>query len=230
MSNTTDSFPPIKVLPWSPSSLAAFETCPRRVWLMKTKQAKEPQTEATLEGNRVHKVLENAVNGTEGLPHVYRRYQPIVVKLRATPGVVETERNFALTASFRPTGYWDKDAWVRGKIDVTITRKKTGLLLDYKTGKVKEDGDQAKLYAAVGFAERPHVDSIHTGYVWLAHNKVDAKTFTRADVPSIWQEFTPRVQRLVYAAQHNDFPPKPSGLCREWCPVGRKLCEFCGKA
>lgn len=219
----------IKVLPWSPSSLGAFETCPRRVWLIKTKQAFEKQTPALAEGNKVHKALENALNGTEGLPAAYRQYQGAIDRILAAPGTKAAERGFALTASFKPTTYWAPDAWVRGKIDVTIVRSKTALMIDWKNGKPKDDEDQAKIYAGVLFAENSAVEKVHTAYGWLTHNKLSQRTFVRDNVPAIWSEFSQRVKRMEYAASTNDFPPKPSGLCREYCPVGRRLCEFCGK-
>ena len=47
---------------WSYSSLNAWEQCPRRYHLTRiAKVISEPQTEATLHGNEVHKALENAV-------------------------------------------------------------------------------------------------------------------------------------------------------------------------
>ena len=52
-------------VPWSYSSLQAFETCPRRFYLTRiAKLASEAQTQATLWGNEVHKALELAVAGT----------------------------------------------------------------------------------------------------------------------------------------------------------------------
>lgn len=226
---TTNTRQP-SVLPWSPSSLNAFETCPRRYKLTRiTKAVREPQTAATLEGNRVHKAMENALKGIEALPPHYAKYNDIINKLRSAPGVKQAERAFALTAAFRPVDYWSRDAWVRGKIDVTVTNDRSALLLDYKTGKPKSDEDQAKVYAGVMFAENPVIETVRTGYVWLGHDRVDSRTFTRGEVPVIWQDFVHRVGRMSYAAEHDDFPPKPSGLCREWCPVGRSLCEHCGK-
>jgi hypothetical protein len=218
------------VIPWSISSLTAFETCPKRFYLTRiAKKVTEPQTEATLHGNEVHKSLELAVAGTQALPPKHRAYQPIIMKVMQAPGVKQTERKFALTASFKPTEFFAKDAWVRGVIDLTIARPKTALVLDWKTGKPKADTDQLKLTAAVLFAEKPYLEKVTTGYVWLAHNKIDRETYARDEVPGIWSEFLPRVNRMVRSLETDQFPPKPSGLCREWCPVGKSLCEFCGK-
>ena len=106
------------------------------------------------------------------------------------------------------------------------TRK---FLPTHNTGKPKVDGDQMKLFAAAGFAAFPYLQTVRTGYVWLQHNKLDSTTFKREDLPDIWNEFTPRVIRMVKAQEEDKFPPKPSGLCRAWCPVPKSLCEFSGK-
>ena len=54
---------------WSYSALTAFETCPRRFELTRvTRQVKEPQTEATIWGNEVHKALELFAKDGKPLP------------------------------------------------------------------------------------------------------------------------------------------------------------------
>lgn len=218
------------VLPWSYSSLTAFETCPRRYQLTKvTKAIKEPQTEATVHGNEVHKALELHLNGSKPLPDKYNALRPMVERVRSQPGKRLVEYKFGLTEGYRPTDFFAKDVWFRGVIDVGVVGSKTGVLLDWKTGKPKADGDQLKLFAAAGFASFPYIEKFKTGYVWLAHSRLDTQEFTREDVPAIWQEFTPRVIRLVNALEKDKFLPKPSGLCRNWCPVPKSLCEFSGK-
>lgn len=220
----------IKVLPFSISSLTAFETCPRRHYLVKSKQATEPQTESTVEGNAVHKALEQAVDGTQAMPAKYARYIPIVARVLASPYAREAERNFGVTSSFKPAGYWDKDCWARGKIDLTLTdaTSRTAFALDWKTGKPKDDNGQLALTAAALFAEKPWLKRVTTGYVWLAHNKIAPKTYVADDVPAIWQGFLPRVARMVRAAEEQKFPPRPSGLCKNYCPVGKSLCQYHG--
>lgn len=121
------------VVPWSYSSLSAFETCPRRYFLTRiSKEVKEPQTEATLWGNTVHKALELAVAGSKPLGANFTQYQPIVDRLRATKGKKFTEQKFGLTSSFRPTEFFGKDVWFRGVLDLVITTPKVGIVTDYK--------------------------------------------------------------------------------------------------
>jgi len=91
------------------------------------------------------------------------------------------------------------------------------------------DADQLRLFAGVEFKINPRVDKVQTGYVWLREKKVDKQTFEREQATEIWAEFAQRVARIEHALKTDTFPKKPSGLCRSYCPVGRKLCEFCGE-
>lgn len=219
-----------KPFTWSYSSLQAFETCPWRWKLTKLdKVVSEPQTEATLHGNRVHKILELSIKGTQGLPQSYAYLQPIVSRIRASKVAVETERKVALRADFRETTYFAKDVWYRGVFDVRVPEPGKTVVLDWKTGKRKTDTDQLRLFAATEFAINPHVEIVETGYVWLQERKVDKETFSRKDSPDLWGDFLGRVQRIEHAIKTDSFPKKPSGLCRNYCPVGKARCEYCGE-
>jgi len=221
---------PANVVPWSFSSLQAYETCPRRFKIIRLqKLITEPQSEAILWGNEVHKALELATLGTKALGPKFQQYQPIVDRITSKPGKRLVEFKFGLTKSLQPTEFFGRDVWVRGVIDYGLLTPKIGVALDWKTGKPKSDDDQLKLFAGVMLKTYPYLERVKTGYVWLAHNQVNTQDFTQEDVPGIWAEFAGRVHRMEKSLATDDFPPNPSGLCRAWCPVGRKLCDFCGK-
>jgi hypothetical protein len=218
------------VIPWSYSSLTKFETCPRQYKLTRlTGEIVEPPTEATTHGKDVHKALEDYLTGDAELPPKYENYRPIVERVKATPGELLVEHQFALTSSFKPTEFMADDAWVRGVIDASVVNGETATSLDWKTGKPKEDGDQMRLFAAATFALYPEVNIVNTGYVWLAYGKISKQKYKREDVAGIWQDFLPRITRLVKAKERDNFVPKPSGLCRRHCPVTNDLCEFSGR-
>ncbi len=211
------------VVPWSWSSLQSFETCPWRHYLTKiSKEVVEPTTPALAEGRATHKALEDGVNG-KAMQQYYQKYKPIVDRVRRAKGAKYTEQKFGVTKNFNRTGFFDKDAWCRGVIDLAVVGTKVGIILDWKTGKPKIDSDQLKLFSAVGFGMYPFLERIKSGYVWLDHNKIDTETYVREDRPLIWQEFIPRVQRMEIAQEKNDWPVRPSGLCG-WCPVGKARC------
>ena len=215
---------------WSYSSLNAFETCPRRYQLTRvTKEVVERQHEASIYGNRVHKHLENYANKKRGLPPELQKYAKYVDKIFSYEGKHIVEQRMAIDKNFKPTKWMAKNVWCRGIIDIGVVNSDTAYLLDWKTGKHKPDSDQLKLFAALAFAHYPYITKIVCGFIWLKDLKFDKEIYTKEDIKGIWEEFMPRVQRIEIAFAEDKWQAKPSGLCRNWCPVGKKLCEFCGE-
>lgn len=214
---------------WSYSQLTAYETCPKRFELTRvSKVVKEPQTEATIWGNQVHKALELFAAEGKPLPKELKKYERYVEKILSLEGKRVVEERIALDRNFRPTKWMAKDVWVRGIIDIGVVGSEKAYLLDWKTGKRKPDNDQLKLFAALAFAVYPWIDKVTTGFIWLKTGEFDKEVFTREQLPEIWNEFMPRLQRLAISYEENKWTAKPSGLCRNWCPVGKQNCEFCG--
>jgi RecB family exonuclease len=215
---------------YSHSAVKAFETCPWRYYLTKVaKKVKEPQTQQTLEGNQVHKALEKHIKGEAWLPEKYKKYIPIAELVKKGPGKVEAERKFALTAAFAETAYFAKDVWLRGVFDVAVIQPSSVTVLDWKTGKVKPDPDQINLFAASAFKLYPNAETVHAGYVWLQHMQLTRETYTREQTAPVWADFIARTKRIEIAHERDEWPKRPSGLCREYCPVGKSLCEHCGE-
>lgn len=208
--------------------MTQFETCPRRYYLTKVaKTVKEPQTEATTHGNEVHKAFEDAVLKQQPMPPKYAEWQPIAMRLQAAKGKREPELKLAINKSFQPVKWFDKTAWCRGIVDLSIENGGKAVALDYKTGKRKPDSTQLQLFAALLFHHKPYLENITTSFVWLKEKKLDTERFERGQIGNIWQEFMPRVQRMEVAFEKDKWTPQPSGLCRSWCPCTG--CEFNGK-
>lgn len=220
----------MKAPPWSYSSLTSYETCPKRYYLTRVvKKVVEPETEATKWGTEVHTALENRMKDGTELPDSMKKWEPLCVKILSYGGELFTERKYALTANFKPTGWFAKDAWVRGIVDVGVLFDSKAVLVDWKTGKPKPESDQLKLFAGFVMHSEPEVHKVNTGFAWLAHNKLTKENFSRDDLSGIWQGFIPRVRRLEIAYEQDKWEAKPSGLCKAWCPVGKVNCSFCGK-
>ena len=217
-----------KPFAWSYSALTSFETCPRRYQLTRiTKEFSEPQTQHTIWGNQVHKALENRLVHNKPLPETMIKYEPIVKKLVSKGGVIRAEQKMALNRNLVPTQYFAPDVWVRGITDVTVLRNSTLFNGDWKTGKRDPDSAQLRLSAAMVMAYKPYVERSINAFIWLQSGEIDTEEVTRDDVPRVWQEFMPHVQRMENAVKENKFIPRPSGLCRKWCPCS--TCEFHGE-
>lgn len=223
----------MKRVAWSYSALSAFETCPHRYHETKVaKRVIEPQTEATLWGNRVHKALEMRVGHDTPLPEDMQQYEPVAARIHASARDgggkrLGVEAKMALNQHFLKTDWFSKDVWVRGIIDVSIESGDKLFIGDYKTGKKTPDSAQLRLTAAMSFAMKPWIKHITNTFIWLKEGGTTTEKFVKDDAAAIWQEFMPRVRRLEEAFDVNTFPKRPSGLCRAWCPV--HTCEHNGQ-
>lgn len=215
---------------WSFTAISAFETCPRQYKLMRVdKVVKEKQSEAMLWGNTVHKALEERIRDGKPLPKTLAGYESLAAKIAASKGEVLVEQKMTLNEDFEPTTWFAKDAWCRVILDVNVLGKRRAAVFDWKTGKRKPDLEQLKLFAGVTFAHYPEINEVDTGFIWLKENAIDREVFTRAQIGEIWGAFLPKVARLNSAFDTGRWPARPSGLCREYCSVGKSNCEFCGK-
>lgn len=202
---------------WTYSSLDKFLTCPKQYYHLRVaKDYVDPPSEHTIWGEKVHAALEDYVKDGKDLPDEMSKWQGIVDKLCKLPGEKFTEQKMSIDRNFQPCD-WDK-AWTRGIIDLLVVNKKTALVADYKTGK-RKPSDQLWLYALYVFAHYPSVESVHTVFVWLGTRKIDKETVHRRDIAQAWQRFLPAVNRLEISYEKDSWPAKPSGLCRQWCPV-----------
>ena len=219
---------------WSYSVLNSFETCAYRHYKVKVeKSVIEQQGEALLHGNRVHKALEHRVKSKTPLSDSMRIYEPLVARLEksANGGRIVAEQQMALTDKYQPTGWFGKGAnapWVRAITDVSIFKGAKAFVGDYKTGKRDPVSAQLRLVAATAFIVNPQIEVIHSAFLWLKTNEIDQEVFRREDAAALWQEFIPRVRRLEIAFDTGVWPKKPSGLCRNHCPVPRSMCEHRG--
>lgn len=173
--------------------------------------------------------MEERVRDNKPLPETMEKFEPIAQTIlhHAKGGKLEVEQKLALNESLRPTQYFSKDVWLRGIADVTVTKGDVCFLGDYKTGKLVPDSNQLELSAAMMFAHKPWVKTIVNAFLWLKEGKTTQEVFKRENVPEIWQRFLPRVKRMVTAIEKDKFPPNPSGLCRNYCPV--HTCEHNGR-
>jgi CRISPR/Cas system-associated exonuclease Cas4 (RecB family) len=210
---------------WTYSSLDKYLTCPKQYYHLRiVRDVKEPPSEQTIWGEKVHKALEDFIQHSKKLPDDMSHWTGFMEKIRRLNGTKHTEMKLSVDVNFQPCE-WDH-AWSRGIVDLLVINKDTALVVDYKTGK-RKPSDQLSLYAAYVFAHYPEVNTVTTAFVWLKDRKVDKETFTRDDIAAIWQRFLPVVTKINASLDTNKWPARPSGLCRQWCYV--LTCEHNGR-
>ena len=173
--------------PWSYSQLKAAESCLKRWYHYSIqKDVREPESEALREGNALHKAFENRIVYGREMPAAYAKYEVMLGKVMAPPGVVVGEQKLAITGSFQPCTYFDKAVWFRTVIDALRIQGDQATILDWKTGKVADDPTQLELMAAATFIHYPTVARVKAGLVFVNFGQVVNAEFTRDSQAEIW--------------------------------------------
>jgi hypothetical protein len=222
----------MKPLPWSFSALNSFKTCPHQFAEVKVyKRFEEEQGEAAAWGNFLHKELEKWVaagitpheNVRPYMEHVQQAIMwmgGIVSRNSQTDSVLTfAEYRMSLNAKLRPCDWNAVDVWLRGIADVLKINGNEAWVIDWKTGKVKPDSRQLRLFAVLVFYHFPKVINCHVSFEWLQFGKNTRETINIMDVPSIWQEFLPDLLQYREAFKTETWQKRPSGLCKNYCPV-----------
>lgn len=209
-----------KAFAWSYSKLKNYETCPKRYHAVDVeKSVKEEEGEALLWGNAVHKALAERVADGKELPKSMQEYEKWAQLLLTGGGTLLVEQKLAINKDFGPTSWFGDDAWFRGIGDVIKIVGQVALIIDYKTGKILEDGSQLALMAACVFAHHPDVKRVRSEFIWLKEDATTRADFTREGMAEVWKSLWPRIEQLEEAHKTITFPPKPGGLCKRYCPV-----------
>lgn len=221
--------------PWSFSSLELFEQCPEK-WNRKyhTRDYKEPPMEHRVHGQTIHKILEDRLKRYTPMPPHMAKFEPMMAMLNNFGAEnMLIEHKIGLNIRLQPTDFWAKDVWARGVVDLGLIRENLGIVADYKSGKRRVKFDQTEIFSHMLFAHLPKVDTLKNVFIWTRFGDggekspeklYDSKIVTRDQSPIFWQKTLPRIERMRYAFDHNDYFEKPSPLCG-WCWV--KSCKHC---
>ena len=115
--------------------------------------------------------------------------------------------------------YYAKEVAFRGKVDVLIQTTNEAVLVDWKTGKVREDPLELEIQASLVGINLPSVGVLSGYYVWLADGKIGRKH--SFDSPKKTFDGLTRIREE--AMNRTEWEPKPNPLCG-YCPL--RTCEF----
>lgn len=207
---------------WSYTMLSNFENCPRKAWHMYVaRDLPKVETEAMKWGIRVHEALERRLDKRTPLPEDMARYEKFAAVLE--PRRPRVEFWMQMDEQGRATSHPSK-TWGKGKLDVLILNdhETEALIVDWKTGKVREDPFELQVFSLLVKAFWPEIKKISGMYLWLAEDRAgklhDLTDTGRANakVRELWNA----MQALNPAER---WLPNPNPLCG-WCSV--KTCEF----
>ena len=209
---------------WSFSKLKNFEVCPFK-YLKVDVQKQFKEDTANLDwGNKVHDAMRLSLTTGAPLPPEMDIWQHWADGIRALPGELLVEQKFAITREFVPCEYFAPKVWFRSIVDALKIRAPFAGAFDWKTGKINHDSVQLVLSTACIFAFHPEIEKVRTSFIWLQDNEVTTDDYTREDIKGAWPAILERVHELEASHEKMLFPPKPGGLCKNYCPV--QTCEF----
>lgn len=172
---------------------------------------REPETPEQKFGNEVHEAMEKRLRNKTPLPETmpYEHFAAPLDQCTVTP-----EQKLGMAASGRPVGFFDNDVWLRGKLDAPILiRTDAVCLIDWKTGKRREDPFELEIGALLLQAAKPEVTTIFGYYIWLKDSK-RGDMHDLSDTRRTWK----RVNALMDDVKAEKFPKTPGPLCT-WCSV-----------
>jgi len=213
---------------WSYSSIKTFDQCPKKYFHLKViKDVKDDPGEAAIYGTNAHEAAEHYIKHGTPIPEKFSIMRPVVEVLAQFPGEKHTELKLGVKKTdtgYEPCGFFDKDVWWRGIVDLLITNGTTAHMVDYKTGKNAKYADmkQLDLMAGAVFVHYPEITKVKSGLAFVVSNEFPKKTHKREHLDTYLSVFDNQLEQLEASMENGVWNAKTSPLCG-WCPV--KSCE-----
>ena len=237
------------MIAWSYTRLKDFERCPLIFKLKNIPNAQGKKdvpfssSPAMEEGKRKHKILERAAltlqkDRQSTLPpsemsHVY----PILNGFTKINQIISPEMDIAFKEDLTLCSWFDKQTWLRVKVDlmgVAVNAANSGYdyqndvvnILDWKTGKVRVDMDQLRLYNVAALLYNPEAYEARSALVFVDHKQSSKILVTkREDLTTELTEFTDRSEAIQIAVERDSWPAVKNMFCK-WCPANVLQCSI----
>jgi hypothetical protein len=184
----------------------------------------EDKSDAQLIGTRMHVALENLITKGKVLPDEFRSAEKLAMIFINMPSwqPVRAEYKLAMLFDGSPCAYDRKDAWFRGKLDVVVYDLENGAwIVDWKTGKVRENPFELECQALLLKANHPEIPVIKGEYYWFSEKRPGQRyTLNPEDT---YVKLAKKYEKVIQYNLRDQWPKTPNPLCG-WCPV--KDCEY----
>lgn len=211
-------------LSWS--RLSTYLQCPRqfKAKYVDKDYPDEGDNPYFVRGNRLHKQMEDYINYKRGNGEA-----PVLgVEAHNTSGIVDNvfnnydnvwaEQQMAANQEWVKCGWFDKPTVVkyRAIIDCIATRDDEVLAIDFKTGKVRNYGDdhgQLHLTATMLMGMMPHVEEVKCTYLFMDHKQSSTMKMKRSEYDE---------QKAYFDGRHEEV-----NADEEFAPLKNQYCNFC---
>lgn len=200
------------VTAWSISRLNTYEQCPFKFKLTVVEGIKEPGSAAMDRGAEIHKHAELYLkNETKVVPDSCKLLALEFEEIKDLGAKSELEITF--TKDWQPCGWFDKEAWLRLKLDALVLDGDTIRLIDFKTGKNKGGyEDQLEIYALAALVMYPDIKHVAAELWYLDSGEVIGTShgaYTHEMLDELKHKWAERVSPMfhdeIWAARPNKF-------------------------
>lgn len=210
---------------WSMSRLSDFESCPYSVYLGKVKKMPTPSGPAAERGTKIHDHIEKYIQGEHAeVIKEMKTFIKLIDLLREGYGdTVEIEGDWAFDRTWNTTGWSDRNAWARFKLDALHHESETSaMVIDWKTGRKfgneMKHNQQGMGYAIAAFERYPQLEYVDVKFAYLDQNDELRGSYTRQQAALLKPGLEHRADIMTTCT---DFEPKPSFHACRWCPHGK---------
>jgi len=150
---------------------------------------------------------------------------PLVDAVYESYTTVLPEQQLCLNKNWEKVGWYAKNAYLRAILDVIAFKPGKGLILDYKTGKVRgydQYGGQLHLNAAMLFAIEPDIQEIDVAYLFVDHKQTVKVHFERSQYEEFKAHFIGQHEKVN---SETEWPATINQYCK-WCAATKDQCQF----
>ena len=208
---------------WSYSSIKLFDQCPRKYYHLRVLKdvLSDPPTEAIIYGKQFHEAAELYIKNDTPIPPKFGFIKNALDNLKQLEGEKLCEYEMGLTEKLEPCGFKDPNVWWRGVADLAIINGEEGRCLDYKTGRSAKyaDTDQLELMSLAMFKHFPTLKTVKAALFFVISKNFIKDSYNVETQDKLWVKWLAEYNRMERAYETNVWNPRPSGLCKKYCPV-----------
>lgn len=196
---------------WSYSRLKLYEQCPLKFKLKNLDKLPEPKSPHAQRGIDIHKKGENYLLGK--LSRVPKEYSAFAEEMRQLKKhEASAEEKWAFTRDWEPTGYFDRDVWVRQITDASVVYEDGVVdVYDFKTGRIYDDyDDQMEMFATGAMSIFELVEEVRTNLLFLDVGKPIRQSFKPTELPYLKDKWESRTEAMF---SDLEFAPKRNRYC-----------------
>ena len=214
----------IKIPPLNFTMLSDFGNCPKKCYHARVAKDLPPEkkSEAQLKGIAVHEAFEQSIKAGQVRQDI-AQYAALLTPL--LPYKPHAELKLGMTADGSSAAFFGTP-FMRGVADVAIVNDPhvptVAMLVDWKTGKVREDKKELECQAILLRANFPSLQKITGCYGWLVENRM-GQAYDLSSLGRPYAAIHATHAEMQKCAETETWPENPNPLCG-WCPV--KACKF----